>query len=46
MRRVNTDVIGAQQAFTSTLSGFVTNIIQLVLSLGAAACAPSPRSTG
>lgn len=32
--RLNNDVIGAQRAFTSTLSGFVTNIIQLVLSLG------------
>ncbi|MDX8056610.1 ABC transporter ATP-binding protein [Lentzea sp. BCCO 10_0798] len=31
--RLNNDVIGAQRAFTSTLSGFVTNIIQLVLSL-------------
>jgi ABC-type multidrug transport system fused ATPase/permease subunit len=32
--RLNNDVIGAQRAFTSTLSGFVTNIIQLALSLG------------
>ncbi|RZS43369.1 ABC-type multidrug transport system fused ATPase/permease subunit [Herbihabitans rhizosphaerae] len=32
--RLNNDVIGAQRAFTSTLSGFVTNSIQLVLSLG------------
>ncbi|MFJ8966109.1 ABC transporter ATP-binding protein [Lentzea sp. NPDC102401] len=32
--RLNNDVIGAQRAFTSTLSGFVTNIIQLLLSLG------------
>jgi ABC-type multidrug transport system fused ATPase/permease subunit len=32
--RLNNDVIGAQRAFTSTLSGMVTNIIQLVLSLG------------
>lgn len=32
--RLNNDVIGAQQAFTSTLSGLVTNVIQLVLSLG------------
>ncbi|MFS8105080.1 ABC transporter ATP-binding protein/permease [Lentzea alba] len=31
--RLNNDVIGAQRAFTSTLSGFVTNIIQLLLSL-------------
>jgi len=32
--RLNNDVIGAQRAFTSTLSGVVTNAIQLVLSLG------------
>ncbi|GDY28955.1 ABC transporter [Gandjariella thermophila] len=32
--RLNNDVIGAQRAFTSTLSGVVTNVIQLVLSLG------------
>ena len=32
--RLNNDVIGAQRAFTSTLSGFVTNTIQLVLALG------------
>ncbi|CAM3315302.1 ABC transporter ATP-binding protein [Kibdelosporangium persicum] len=31
--RLNTDVIGAQKAFTSTLSSVVTNIIQLVLTL-------------
>ncbi|HEV7908816.1 MAG TPA: ABC transporter ATP-binding protein [Pseudonocardiaceae bacterium] len=31
--RLNNDVIGAQRAFTSTLSGVVTNVIQLVLSL-------------
>jgi ATP-binding cassette, subfamily B, bacterial len=29
--RLNNDVVGAQQAFTSTLSGVVSNIIQLVL---------------
>jgi ATP-binding cassette subfamily B protein len=29
--RLNNDVVGAQQAFTSTLSGIVSNIIQLVL---------------
>ena len=29
--RLNTDVIGAQQAFTSTLSGVFSNVIQLVL---------------
>ena len=28
---MNNDVIGAQQAFTSTLSGIVSNVIQLVL---------------
>jgi ABC-type multidrug transport system fused ATPase/permease subunit len=31
--RLNNDVMGAQRAFTSTLSGLVTNVIQLVLSL-------------
>jgi ATP-binding cassette subfamily B protein len=29
--RLNNDVVGAQQAFTSTLSGIVSNVIQLVL---------------
>ncbi|WP_460765089.1 ABC transporter ATP-binding protein [Mariniluteicoccus flavus] len=33
--RLNSDVIGAQQAFTSTLSTSVNNIISLVLVLGA-----------
>ncbi|GAA3430894.1 ABC transporter ATP-binding protein [Kutzneria kofuensis] len=32
--RLNNDVIGAQRAFTSSLSGLVTNVIQLALSLG------------
>ncbi len=32
--RLNTDVIGAQQAFTSTLSGVVSNVISLVLVAG------------
>ncbi|WP_157440626.1 ABC transporter ATP-binding protein [Actinokineospora inagensis] len=32
--RLNNDVIGAQRTFTSTLSGLVGNVIQLVLSLG------------
>jgi ABC-type multidrug transport system fused ATPase/permease subunit len=32
--RLNNDVMGAQRAFTSTLSGLVTNVIQLALSLG------------
>jgi ATP-binding cassette, subfamily B, bacterial len=31
--RLNTDVIGAQQAFTSTLSSFVSNVIGLILVL-------------
>ena len=29
--RINSDVIGAQQAFTSTLSGVVSNVVSLVL---------------
>jgi ATP-binding cassette, subfamily B, bacterial len=33
--RLNTDVIGAQTAFTSILSGLVANVVQLVLILGA-----------
>ncbi|HNV09955.1 MAG TPA: ABC transporter ATP-binding protein [Propionibacteriaceae bacterium] len=33
--RLQTDVIGAQQAFTSTLSNVVSNVIQLVLVLAA-----------
>lgn len=33
--RLNTDIIGAQQAFTSTLSTVVSNVISLVLVLGA-----------
>jgi len=32
--RLNNDVIGAQRAVTSTLSGLVTNAFQLLLSLG------------
>lgn len=32
--RLNNDVVGAQQAFTSTLSGIVSNVIQLVLTAG------------
>ncbi|AHH95793.1 ABC-type multidrug transport system, ATPase and permease component [Kutzneria albida DSM 43870] len=32
--RLNNDVIGAQRAFTSSLSGLVTNLIQLALALG------------
>lgn len=31
--RLNNDVIGAQRTFTATLSGLVTNVIQLVLSV-------------
>lgn len=33
--RINSDVIGAQQAFTSTLSGIVSNVLTLVLVAGA-----------
>jgi ATP-binding cassette, subfamily B, bacterial len=33
--RLNNDVIGAQQAFTSTLSGVVSNVIALVLTVAA-----------
>lgn len=32
--RLNNDVIGAQRAFTSTLSGLLSNVISLALSLG------------
>jgi ATP-binding cassette, subfamily B, bacterial len=32
--RLNSDVVGAQQAFTSTLSSVVSNIVSLVLVLG------------
>ncbi len=32
--RLNNDVIGAQQAFTSTLSGVVANVIGLILTAG------------
>ena len=33
--RLNSDVIGAQQAFTSTLSSIVSNVVSLVVVLGA-----------
>lgn len=33
--RLNSDVIGAQQAFTSTLSGVVSNVTSLILVIGA-----------
>ena len=33
--RLNSDVIGAQQAFTSTLSGLVSNLLSLILVAGA-----------
>jgi ATP-binding cassette subfamily B protein len=33
--RINSDVMGAQQAFTSTLSGLVSNLVSLVLVAGA-----------
>ena len=32
--RLNNDVLGAQQAFTSTLSGLVSNVVGLVLTAG------------
>lgn len=32
--RLNNDVIGAQRAFSDTLSGVVSNLVQLVLTLG------------
>jgi len=35
VNRLNTDVIGAQQAFTSILSGLVSNVVSLVLILAA-----------
>ncbi|GAA1156498.1 ABC transporter ATP-binding protein [Ornithinicoccus hortensis] len=34
VNRLNTDVIGAQQAFTSILSGLVSNLVSLALTLG------------
>jgi ATP-binding cassette, subfamily B, bacterial len=33
--RLNSDVVGAQQAFTSTLSSVVSNVVSLILVLGA-----------
>jgi len=35
--RLNSDVIGAQQAFTSTLSGVISNVISLIMVVGAMA---------
>lgn len=35
VNRLNTDVIGAQQAFTSVLSGLVSNVVSLVIIIGA-----------
>lgn len=32
--RINSDVIGAQQAFTTTLSGVISNLLSLVLVIG------------
>ncbi len=32
--RINSDVIGAQQAFTSTLSGVISNVLSLILVAG------------
>ena len=40
--RLNSDVIGAQQAFTSTLSGVLSNIVSLVLIVGAMAALSWP----
>jgi ATP-binding cassette, subfamily B, bacterial len=31
--RLNSDVIGAQQAFTATLSGLISNVLTLTLSV-------------
>lgn len=33
--RLNSDVIGAQQAFTATLSGVISNVLSLILVIGA-----------
>ena len=33
--RINSDVIGAQQAFTTTLAGLVSNVLTLILVVGA-----------
>ncbi|MFM7873963.1 MAG: ABC transporter ATP-binding protein [Actinomycetota bacterium] len=33
--RINSDVIGAQQAFTTTLAGLVSNVLTLILVIGA-----------
>jgi ATP-binding cassette subfamily B protein len=33
--RLNSDVVGAQRAFTSTLSGVVSNIVSLIMMVGA-----------
>ena len=40
--RLNTDVIGAQQAFTSTLTNSVANILTVVLTVGAMAALSWP----
>ena len=42
--RLNNDVLGAQRAFTSTLSGVVCNVIQLVLTAGRACSRSRGRS--
>lgn len=44
--RLNSDVIGAQQAFTSTLSGVVSNTVSLVLVVGAMAYLSWPITVG
>jgi len=44
--RLNTDVIGAQQAFTSTLSGVVSNAVALVAIIAAMASLSWPLTLG
>ncbi|WP_370893050.1 ABC transporter ATP-binding protein [Janibacter sp. GXQ6167] len=44
--RLNSDVIGAQQAFTTVLSSLVSNVISLVLILGAMAYLSWPLTLG
>ena len=44
--RLNTDVVGAQQAFTSTLSSVVSNVVSLVLVVAAMAFLSWPVTVG
>jgi ATP-binding cassette subfamily B protein len=44
--RLNSDVIGAQQAFTSTLSGVVSNVVSLILVAAAMAYLSWPITVG